>query len=614
MTILRGFLLHMSGFKQKINFFYDYSKSLLQFLAIIRDSAPGAAVFIAIALLLQGTIPAASVWITKQIVDAVATATQREYLSARLFWSLIVAWVGLLLLSNALNPWVTALQGNLNDKLNAHLNLLLIRKAGKLPDLSRFEDPRFYDELQLIRTQIFQPFGLLASLYRGGPQLLTIITMFGLLIPIGWWIPVLILATTFPQTYISLQLQKKAWDVATLKSSESRNLQYCQFVMLTDTYAKEVLLFRLGPFFSKQYVEVFQNVYRAMSSLRQKQAYWSTSLAVLSTAGNAFAFYWVIQQSFSGRLSPGNVLLIIQALAYIQQGLSQLVQTSTMLYDALLYMKRFFAFLESKPMMIVRSPGKPVPLPVRQGITFERVHFCYPDGRVALKNVSFTIYPGETVALVGENGAGKTSIVKLLARFYDPTDGIIWVDGEKLQDLDLEAWREQIAIAFQDFGRYALTLGENIALGDLSALDDLERLKSAEEKADLQNLVARLPDGLQTLLGKQFGGTEISGGEWQKLALARSFIREKAQILILDEPTASLDPRSEQQVYHQFTTLKQDKTSILITHRLASVSMADRILVLKNGYLIEEGTHAELLKQDGEYAILWKMQAKQYSL
>lgn len=603
----------MSGFKQKLNLIYDYSKSLLQFLAIIRDSAPGAAVFIAIALLLQGTIPAASVWITKQIVDAVATATQREYLSARLSGSLIGAWVGLLLLSNALNPWVTALQGNLNDKLNAHFNLLLIRKAEKLPDLSRFEDPRFYDELQLIRTQIFQPFGLLASLYRGGPQLLTIITMFGLLIPIGWWIPVLILATTFPQTYISLQLQKKAWDVSTLKSSESRKLQYCQFVMLTDTYAKEVILFRLGSFFSKQYVEVFQNVYRAMSSLRQKQAYWSTSLAVLSTAGNAFAFYWVIQQSFSGRLSPGNVLLIVQALAYIEQGLSQLVQTSTMLYDALLYMKRFFTFLESKPMMIVRSPGKPVPLPIRQGITFEKVHFCYPDGRVALKNVSFTIYPGETVALVGENGAGKTSIIKLLARFYDPTDGIIWVDGEKLQDLDIEAWREQIAIAFQDFGRYALTLGENIALGDLSALDDLERLKGAEEKADLQNLVARLPDGLQTLLGKQFGGTEISGGEWQKLALARSFIREKAQILILDEPTASLDPRSEQQVYHQFTTLKQDKTSILITHRLASVSMADRILVLKNGCLIEEGTHAELLGRDGEYAILWRMQAEQYS-
>ena len=491
--------------------------------------------------------------------------------------------------------------------------MLLIRKAGALPDLSRFEDPRFYNELQLIRSQSFKPLGLLASLYRGGPQLFTVITMFGLLMPISWWIPILILGATLPQTYISWQLQKQVWEISTMKSPEARRLEYCYFVMLTDTYAKEVLLFRLGRFFSKQYLEAFQNMHRAMSSLRQRQALWSTGLAVLSTTGNAFAFYWVIQQAFNGNLSPGNVLLIVLALSYIQQGLIQLVETSTRIYDALLYIERFFNFLKSQPIMTVLSPGKVVPVPLRQGIRFERVHFSYPDGRVALKNVSFTIRPGETVALVGENGAGKTSIIKLLARFYDPTAGVIWVDDKKLQELDLEAWREQMTIAFQDFGRYALTLGENIALGDLNALNDLHRLERAEKKAGLQDLVNRLSGGFQTPLGKQFNGTEISGGEWQKLALARSFIRENAQFLILDEPTASLDPRSEQQVYQQFTALKQDKTSLLITHRLASVSMADRILVLKNGCLIEQGTHSKLLEQAGEYATLWKMQAERYS-
>lgn len=232
-----------------------------------------------------------------------------------------------------------------------------------------------------------------------------------------------------------------------------------------------------------------------------------------------------------------------------------------------------------------------------------------------MTDVSFVLHPGETVALVGENGAGKTTLVKLLTRLYDPTAGSILVDGVDLRELNLDTWRRQIAVVFQDFGRYSLTLAENVALGDIEALDDnSQRTLTAFKKAGLTELLEKFPQKEDTPLGKQFGGTELSGGEWQKLALARAFFREKAQLLILDEPTAALDPRSEYEVYRRFVELAQGKTTLLITHRLASVRMADRILVLKAGRLIEQGTHQELLQSGGEYATLWNMQVQQYGL
>ncbi|NER98446.1 MAG: ABC transporter ATP-binding protein, partial [Symploca sp. SIO1B1] len=257
----------------------------------------------------------------------------------------------------------------------------------------------------------------------------------------------------------------------------------------------------------------------------------------------------------------------------------------------------------------------PVAKPIKSGIVLDNVEFVYPDGRVALSGIYLTLHPGETVALVGENGAGKSTLVKLLARFYDPTKGNIFIDGEKLKDLSLEQWRRQIGIVFQDFCRYCLTVRENITLGDTSAMDDLERLKCAAERSEIESKVEKLPQGYNTLLGKQFNGTQLSGGEWQKVAIARAFMREKdAQIMILDEPTAALDPRSEYEIYSSFAELVKDKIAILVTHKLASVSLADRILVMKAGNLVEMGTHEELLQQNGEYTTLWNMQAEQYQI
>jgi ATP-binding cassette subfamily B protein len=282
-------------------------------------------------------------------------------------------------------------------------------------------------------------------------------------------------------------------------------------------------------------------------------------------------------------------------------------------------MDLFFQFMEAQPTMSVSVAGKSVPQPIKSGISFENVKFHYPDNRVALNGISLTLYPGETVALVGENGAGKSTMVKLLSRLYDPTEGNILIDGENIKDLDIHAFRQSIGVVFQDFCRYSLTIGENISLGDISTLDksdnlnNLNQLQLAAKLSGIAEKIEKLPQGYATPLGKQFDGTELSGGEWQKIAIARAFMRQKeAQIMILDEPTAALDPRSEYEIFNSFAELVRGKIAVLVTHRLASVRMANRILVMKAGNLVEVGTHEELLSQNGEYATLWKMQAEQY--
>ncbi|MBE9205611.1 ABC transporter ATP-binding protein [Nostoc sp. LEGE 06077] len=596
--------------------FTDYSKALFRSLPLLWTAAPREMVFLIAVTLLQGFLPAISVWITKLVVDTVATAlTSGRELGYAILAPLVAGWVGALLLETLLYPWIFALQGNLNDKLTAHISLLLMEKADSFADLSRFEDSLFYDELQLLQQQVsYKPLNLLENLVELSRSFVTLIVIVGLLIPLAFWIPLVIAIATIPQIVVSSHYGKAIWLTLFEQSPQARRMQYYTSVMLTDTYAKEIRLFQLGSFFITRYLQAFQSLHQTMRHLRGKQAFWSSTLAILSTLGNGFAFYWVVQKAFRGDFSPGSVLLFVQSLTYFQNNLERFVANWVDLLENVLYMQQFFNFLDSPILMPLSIPGEKVPTPIRSGITFEKVEFYYPDNRLALQDISFTIYPGQTVAIVGENGAGKTTLVKLLTRLYDPTQGCILVDRIDLRNLNLWQWRQQIAGVFQDFGHYALTLGENIALGNLTALEHPDMLRYAVEKADITQLVDNFPTREDTPLGKQFGGTELSGGQWQKLALARAFVRQSAQLLLLDEPTAALDPRSEYDLYRHFIELAEGKTTILITHRLASVRMADRILVLKAGHLIEDGTHQELLQSGGEYTTLWNMQSQHYGV
>jgi len=592
----------------------DYVKNGLRTLSLLWSAAPKETVFVTLFVILQGLLPAASISISRLVVDKATTSLMESRELELLSIGILVAgWVGALLLEVILTPWMQALQGNLNDKLTAHLSVLLMNKANSFPDLSRFEDSKFYDELQLLQEQLhYQPFNLLQSLAEGGRSLVTLSSMVVLLAPLGAWIPILVIVAILPQMIVSLKYETQIWLTLFKNSPQSRRMQYCTSVLLTDTYAKEVRLFELGSFFVRQYLSAFRVQHRAMYHLRTQQALWGSGLAFMSTIGNGSAFYWVVRQAFRGRIGPGSILLFLEALSNLQRNLEYLLIMALNLYEIMLYMQHLFQFIDSQLPRQLHIPGLPVSNPMISGITFNNVYFYYADDRPALTNVSFTITPGKIVAIVGENGAGKTTSIKLLLRMYDPVAGNIFVDGVDLKELNLEEWRYQIAAVFQDFGRYALTLGENIALGDLKRFEHPEELKYAIQKAGISELVEKLVEKENTLLGKQFGGTELSGGEWQKLALARAFVRRDAQLLILDEPTAALDPRSEYEVYQHFTELSKGKTTLLVTHRLASVRMADCILVMKKGCLVETGTHEELLNYGGEYASLWEMQAKQY--
>lgn len=419
--------------------------------------------------------------------------------------------------------------------------------------------------------------------------------------------PLLLLLATLPQALLTFRLQKGVWEAVLFSAPEARRMRYYAEALLNPEAAKEVRLFGLLPFFRGRYLEAFGRLYQELRRARGRQALGASGLVFVSALATAAALYLGLRQALLGSGGLGSLVLLLQSVGSLQQNLYGLVQDGGMLYESLLYFERLEGFLARSSALAPSNAGRMVR--GFEEIRFENVGFSYPDGRRALEGISFVMRRGERLAIVGENGAGKTTLVKLLLRFYDPCQGRILVEGVDLRELDLEAWRRLVAAVFQDFGRYALTLRENIVLADLEHKSDLGRLEEAARAGGASELLRRL--GAEALLSKAFGGTELSLGEWQRLALARAFFRQ-AELLILDEPTASLDPKEEAHLYGRFAELAQGKTVLLITHRLASVQMADRILVLREGRLVEEGTHRALLERGGTYAELWGLQARLY--
>ena len=600
----------MERLKNKLQSMWQMWRIIGKSLPLIWSAAPGEVSFLGLILLVQGAIPAISIWLIKLVVDGVVAILDGAQ-SAEILLPLVVVWGVMFLIEAGLGPVQLMLMGNLNEKLTAHVNLILMDKASHIPDLEPFEDSQFYDDLQILqRYASSRPLNLVIILVTGTRQLLTAASMLILLATLGWWIPLLVALFIVPQSQIIVNLQAMAWRALLQKSEEVRRMQYYSKITLTDSFAKEVRLFNLGDYFQTKYKEAFHSLHDEMRGVRQQQVIRSMPMICLAIVVNLVIFAWVVYQAAAGQLSAGDVVLFIQSLAQMQRYVMDLLENIGFLYEKVLFFEKLHQFLAfESPLPLAANPVD-VPETI-ETIEFNDVSFSYADGSPALHQVSFTLQPGERVALVGENGAGKTTIVKLLARFYDPTAGRILINDIDLKDLDLSAWRQRMGVIFQDFGRYHLSVNDNIAIGNIKHVDDSDVLKLASEKAGFDAVAAAMPDGYKTMLGKQFAGTELSGGQWQKLATARAFMPGKS-LLVLDEPSAALDPRSEHELFKDFARLTRQRTTLLITHRLGSVCMADRILVLKAGELIEDGTHFDLLSANAEYAELYRMQRDMY--
>jgi ATP-binding cassette, subfamily B, bacterial len=574
-------------------------------------AAPLETTLLNVLLSIQGLAPALSLWLSKTIIDAVVGLTAGEAALLPL-WQLVGLWGLVLSLGAFFNPWVTLLNGNLGEKLGAEVNIVTIRKANTLPDLQIFENETFYDNLEFLQSQAsWRPLNLVITLQNTTRHSITCFSLLLLLFNLSWWLPFLILLAGLPHAFIEHRLDKLNIAVQEQNSSEARRMNYATWLSLDHRYAKETRLFNLGGFLERYYLSAFNVLHSAMRQHRQRQAVWPLPLIALGILGQVAAFAWIVFRASSGVVSAGSIVLYLQSLIILQQMLLFVTGNVTNLHGHLLFFGKLFHFLDFKSTMSMKENALKPPTTLQQGIHFQDVSFAYPDGRKALEHITVTLHPGERVAIVGENGAGKTTFIKLLTRLYDPTEGKIEIDGTDLRDLDLGAWRSQVSATFQDFGHYHLTVAENIHFGETTDKNTSSKLALAADQSDFVSVVDSLPQGYETQLGKQFGGTELSGGQWQKLALARAFFKD-GQVLVLDEPTAALDPKAEYEVYKHFLELSKGKLTLLITHRLASVHMADRILVFDKGRLAEEGTHASLMQLRGIYYHLFTLQASAY--
>lgn len=566
--------------------------------------------------LVWALLPPAQVWVGKLIVDRVveligANTEPRAGLEAML--PLLGLEFGLILIGAFSNQARSLAEHILNSKLNLHINMMIIRKALAL-DLSYFEDADFYDKLQNARREadwralriVVQSFGLLQST-------ITLFSFALLLIRFSPWLTVILFGATIPSflaqnKYAGLSFRMLSW-----RAPERRRMTYFEHLLTVDSYVKEIKLFGVGEPLLSRYRDLFIKFFEEDVALGKRRSLASVGWGMLATLSYYLSYGWIIFRTVGQTITLGDMTMYLSVFRQSQGTFAGIFSGLTELYENSLFMSNLFAFLDLEPQMAAPANARPMPERIRHGIEFRNVSFRYPGRKEwALHGVNLLMRPGEKLALVGANGAGKTTMIKLLTRLYDPTEGQILLDGVDLRDYDLAEWRQKIGVIFQDFVRYHLSANENVGIGQVEAMDDHERIVAASHKGGAHAVLEALPEGYETMLGKWFkDGHDLSGGEWQKVALSRAFMRE-AEILVLDEPTAALDAEQEYLIFQRFRELTAGKMAVLISHRFSTVRMADRIAVIEDGHIAELGSHDELMAQDGTYAHLFNIQAQGY--
>jgi ATP-binding cassette, subfamily B, bacterial len=528
------------------------------------------------------------------------------------FWWLVAAEMILAVVTGILSRSVDYFDNLLADRYTHHVSVEVMRKAAAL-DVTVYEDPVFYDRLERARVQATDRLAMIQQMGRLIQQSVTAIAFSAVLVKYSPFLLLLLIGGIIPAFLGESHFAFLSYAKNFRQTPIRRQMDYLRQVGGSKEAAKELKLFNLSDYLTQRFTGLSRTIYEQNVALNRRRLFWGGVLAIVGQLGYYAAYGYSILQTIRGQYSIGDLTLIITAIMQAMSNIQQAFSTASGVADQALFLTDLLAFFAMKPRVESRDNGAPAPRPIVRGFEFRNVSFTYPGTtRRVLSNFNFTLSPGESVALIGENGQGKTTIVKLITRLYDPTEGEILLDGVDLREYDLAGLHAEIGVIFQDFMRYEMTARENIAVGRIEVPHTPGEIEFAAEKSLAAGVIARLPGGYDQMLGRRFeGGVDLSGGEWQKLALARAYLRD-AQLLILDEPTAALDARSEMQVFEQFAELTEDKMALLISHRFSTVRMADRIVVLEGGHLVEEGNHAQLMALGGRYAAMFEMQAASY--
>lgn len=598
--IRQSFHFSLSAFK--------YSKRAVQ---LVWKTSPILTAIVAILTGFSGLLPAGIAYLGKLIVDSVVTAanTGTGPETALMYVGFEAIAVMMLTLCQR---GLSICQSLLRVLLGQTVNELILEKALTL-SLSDFEDSEVYDKMTRARREASsRPLSFVNRTFGLVQESLGLVAYSGLLLQFSGWVVMVLAIAAIPPFLAETKFAGAAFRVFKRRSPETREQIYLETLIAREDYAKEVQLYQLGPVFLNRYRNIFHRLYQEDRNLTLRRGFWGYVLGLLSSLAFYGTYAWIAIAAIAGNITLGDMTMYLMVFRQGQSSFSATLSAIGGMYEDNLYLSNLYEFLEQE---IPQAQGSATRGPIPQdGVRFQNVSFTYPDAtEPALTDITFHLKPGEKLALVGKNGSGKTTLIKLLTRLYEPSSGQIFLDGLDLREWDINQLRQRIGVIFQDFVRYQFLVGENIGVGDVESLEDETRWKTAAEKGMAEPFIATLPQGFYTQLGRWFkSGTELSGGQWQKIGLSRAFMRIKADILVLDEPTSAMDAEAEFEIFERFRRLAKERMVLLISHRFSTVRMADTIIVLEAGKLIESGTHDELMQAEGRYAKLFTLQAAGY--